>query len=324
MRQTLSKIFLRRLGNLILIKESLLTENTKLNYLLTSAPDSQSDIEKRSKILLTRAEAIAVFPTPVDQIIAAANLKEIHDVEKAKDFFLKSLSKEMRSSFLSGWNKLRGFADLKTKAIYVKPEDVKIREVWPKLHEIGHQILPWQAEATKYLEDNKTLSLECEEEFEIEANACAAELLFQGAVFKEVSNSYRPEFNTIFSMADKFGASIHSTARRFASDSQEPAALLCYYRSKHSFDNDGNAYFILGKAHSASQKFIQKYPEILVPKRLSPNHPWVKSYNVGVQIADTINLDTGYGNEEDFLWESWWNQYNLLVLIRRVPALKIF
>lgn len=298
-------------------------DKEQLSSSITTPPDSISDIKKHAFEILKRAGAVEVFPTPVEDIVQAANLTQLDEIEEAKEFFLKTLSKDVRKSFLSGWSKLRGFADLKKKAIFVKPEDVTTREIWPKLHEVGHQILPWQAEATQYLDDSRSLSFECEEEFEVEANACAAELLFQGEVFKQFSNSYRPEFNTIFHLADQFGSSIHSTARKFASDSQEPLALIAYFKSKYTFDDDGRPHFMLGRSHSASEKFLSKFPEINVPKTLSPSHPWLKSYFEGQATSDGIKLDTGYGHDQNFLWESWWNGYNLLVLIRKRPALKL-
>lgn len=281
-------------------------------------------IKYEAEKLLKKAGAKEIFPTPIDKLIEAASLEEITDIEEAKDFFLRSANKKLRDVFTSGWSKIRGFADIKKKAIFVKPEEVKSREVWPRLHEIGHQILSWQAKATSHLDDNQTLSPECEEIFEQEANACAAELLFQGDVFQRMSNSYKPEFNTIFSLAKTFGASIHSTARIFVNESEEPIAILAFYPSKYTFDENERPYFQLARAHSASKRFVEKYPELKIPKQIAPNHPWLQSYPSGIQISDSMLINVGQKSAKKFLWESWWNGYTLLVLIRRQPPFKIF
>ena len=298
-----------------------MNDYTLLGHLVDSEPDSVSSIKKHAEDILVRAGAVEVFPTPVEQIIAAAELSELDDIEEAKEFFLKTVSKDIRKSFLSGWNKIRGFADLKKKVIFSKPEELPARQVWPKLHEVSHQILPWQAEVVRYLDDDKSLSPSCEEEFELEANFCAGEFLFQGKIFSEMSQSYRPDFGTIFFLADKFGASRQATARKFMNENDEAVALISYYRSKYSFDENGRSYFRLGKAHSVSRKMLKKYSGLHIPDILLPTHPWISSYNDGEVRSEAMLIESEEKGKKQFLWESWWNGYNLLVFLREKPSI---
>lgn len=288
---------------------------------IISGPDEIEIIKKHAAKLIENAGAKGIFPTPIEKLLAAANIEEVYDTEEAHESFLKTATKETKAAFLSAFNKIRGFADLKRRVNYIAPEPATARQNWVKLHELGHQCLPWQKEAMTFVEDNMSLSLECEEEFEKEANAFAGEILFQGDTFLDALSSLRPDFNTVFHLANHFGASRHSAARQLALESDEPLALVSYYKSKRHISVEGKPTLILGRAHSASKKLLKKYPMLQLPQYVLPNHPWYSALTEGVQ-SGVIQLDLGDGSHTSFMWESWWNTYNLLIIIRKTPMLK--
>jgi Zn-dependent peptidase ImmA (M78 family) len=289
----------------------------------TERPDEHEAIKDEAVILLKRARAIGIFPTPIEKLIAAADVDQLDDVEEAKQSFLQTAPAHMRSQLESAWKKLRGFADLKKKVNYIAPEGDSVRQKWPKLHELGHQILPWQQETATFLEDNKSLSPECEERFEHEANDFAGQLLFQADTFFDCASQLYPDFNSVFHIANQFGASRHSTARHFAVESEEPIALVSYYKSNRIFSEDGRPWFMLGRANSASKKLLNKFPNLQVPQQMAPSHAWFAAVSNGDPISSTITLDCGDGSTANFQWSAWWNGYRLLVLIRRAPKFKI-
>ena len=285
-------------------------------------PDSTPDIQAEANKLLKRARVLGIYPTPISPIIEAASLEEIDDFEEIKESFLKSASAKLKLNLTSAFSKLRGLADLKRKAIFVTPDGGSPRENWARLHEIGHQWLPWQNEQYNFIDDSVSLSTECVELFDVEANAFASELLFQGPNFRQMAKSYRPEFETIFQLARLHGASIHATARRFAEECDEPIALISYYPSKYSFDESGAPLFMLGRAHSASVRFVNKYGAAILPDRLSVKHPWLNALTSSEPIDGSVKLEND-GSRIEFLWNAWWNQHRLLVLIRRKPTLTV-
>lgn len=285
-------------------------------------PEEHDAIKKEARKILKAAKAIGVFPTPIEKLMEAANIEQIAELEEIKESFLKQASASMAAAFISAWPKLRGFADLKRKVTYVAP-DTPIREIWPKLHELGHQVLPWQQINLAYMDDQKSLSQECEDRFDQEANDFAGEVLFQGDTFKDVSSSLYPDFDTILTLADKFGASKHATARHFAEQSDEPTALVSYHKSYHGVGLDGRPAWVLGRASSASEKFINKYPNLRLPTVISSSHEWAKAIDEGKSVNGSQMMDCGDGTTASFLWNSWWNHYSLLVLIRKTPRLKI-
>lgn len=285
-------------------------------------PEEHDAIRKEARKLLKAANAIGVFPTPIDQLMAAADIEQITELEDVKESFLKHAPASMAAAFNSGWNKLRGFADLRQKVTYVA-SDTPVREIWPKLHELGHQVLSWQQVNIAYMDDQRSLSQECEELFDQEANDFAGEVLFQGNTFTDLAKSRYADFDTIFTLADKFGASKHATARHFAAESDEPIALVSYYKTSRAVAVDGKQALMIGKASSASNKFIQKYPDLRLPMFIAPTHHWAKAIDEGKAIGGSQIMDCGDGTTANFLWHAWWNTYGLLVLIRKAPRLKI-
>lgn len=285
-------------------------------------PEEHEAIKEEARKLLKRAKALGIFPTPIDALMDAADIEQITDLEEAKKSFFRSVPKHMQAAFTSAWGKLRGFADLKKKVTYVAP-DTPIREIWPKLHELGHQTLIWQNVNVSYVDDQRSLSHDCEELFDREANDFAGEVLFQGEVFTDLSKSLYPDFNSIFHLADKFGASRHATARHFAGESDEPTALISYYPNHRAVSVDGKPALMLGRAHTASEKFIRKYPDLRLPNFLPHTHQWATAIDEGQAVSGSQIMDCGDGTTAKFLWEAWWNTYGLMVLIRKAPKLKI-
>ncbi len=63
------------------------------------------------------------------------------------------------------------------------------RAAFLKLHEVGHDTLPWQR-ALGYADDDATLAPSVKRLFEQEANIAASHLLFQQDYFDDVSRQY--------------------------------------------------------------------------------------------------------------------------------------
>lgn len=286
-------------------------------------PEEHDAIRDEAQKLLNRAKAIGIFPTPIDKLIEAADIEQLDDVEEAKESFIKSMPSHLRGTFESAWSKLRGFADLKKKINYVAPEIDTVREKWPKLHELGHQLLPWQQQTATFLEDQKSLRFDCEERFEQEANDFAGQLLFQGQTFLDLSSQLYPDFNAVFKIANQFGASRHSTARHFAIESEESIALVSYYKSKRILSEDGKPWLTLGSANSASKKFLDKYSDLQLPKQMPPTHEWSLACQSNEPISGNVTMDAGNGSSTNFQWHAWWNGYSLLILLRKAPKLKL-
>jgi Zn-dependent peptidase ImmA (M78 family) len=192
--------------------------------------DSGAEIARRTEKLLRAADADDRLPTPVANIVSAAKLKE------AEESWLSESSLAGVPDYLARkMRKLRGKAhaalDRKTHEIHISPDiDHDGQRRFKTLHEVIHDILPWQDDVA-YADDGMTLSWLTRQKFEQEANQGGAELLFQRELFQTMAADYVVGFPAIIDLADRFGASIHASFRRYVETHKRPMAGVVLDRS---------------------------------------------------------------------------------------------
>ena len=85
---------------------------------------------------------------------------------------------------------------------------------WHEAHEIGHSLIPWHEEVM--LGDNSyTLSQDCHEQVEAEANFAAARLLFLRERFTAEARSLDPSIKAVRELHGIFGNTLSTTLYRF-------------------------------------------------------------------------------------------------------------
>lgn len=291
--------------------------------LIHSPPDSASEIAKLADRALRKAGAIGVLPTPIDDLIKAA---EITDESEAGGVaqFLSTLDEQSRNVFGSVLQKMRGLSDMRARAIYV-PSDKPPRQSFAKAHELGHQIVPWHNPAGRagkvYQDNDATLCPEVQDLYEREANFCASEVIYQGQNFVPHARGYRPSFDAVATLADLHGASRQATLRRYVEAQDEMLAAVSYLPSRVCAA-DGRLPVLCRPRMFGSPKFVLKFGGVKVPEELGSDHPWALARNISEVCEDYIQLECG-GECVSFWWQSWWNSYSLLVLLRREPRLSV-
>lgn len=180
----------------------------------TQAPDERV-IAQRTQELLRRAEAKGRFPTPVDDIVAAAGLVQPKE-SLLSSSVLDQAPSHIRRALRRLSGRVRAVLDRKTHEVHVDPSiHNQGRVAFHKLHEVTHEILPWQ-QALAYADDDGTLSPATHRLFEWEANIGASNLLFQNEYFDDLVRQYEIGMAAILELAETVGASGHATFRRFA------------------------------------------------------------------------------------------------------------
>ena len=89
------------------------------------------------------------------------------------------------------------------------------RVAFKTLHEVTHDMLPWQRELG-YADDASTLSHETRRLFERQANVGSAELLFQRDLYRDMAHEYTIGLAAVFDTANKFGSSRRAALHRYA------------------------------------------------------------------------------------------------------------
>ena len=275
-------------------------------------PESADEVSKFARSALQAADAIGQLPTPIDDLLAAAKVGNLEITEEVKKSFASRLIGPARLEFDLMWEKIRGIADLRERITYVAENTTQSRIRFAKGHELGHEVLPWHYLDPGRFDDEKSLTYEAEEIFDMEANFFSAEVIFQGSNFTRLVRDYSVSFKSIFHLAGKHGASRHATAWRYVEEQDESVALVIYWPSKFNPE-----IFRRGKI-VASSNFLRKFRDIDLPQRLDPSHYWMTSRFSNLVQGDMVSLTSGKGTFR-FDWETWWNGYGLLVMLRRKP-----
>jgi len=100
-----------------------------------------------------------------------------------------------------------------------------------KFHDIAHYVLPKHVEKF-YFCRGQDMSPSTKLQYEMEANAFAADLIYKGDIFTIESNSMNISFETVIFLKDKYGSSIESTARHFVECNWHPCLFVVYEKEE--------------------------------------------------------------------------------------------
>lgn len=271
---------------------------------------SKKDIENISYDILKSSKALDVFPTPITKITDYSDLI----IETGID--LATLEKKHKGfnfndAFKSGWEKVRGFLDRREKIIYIDTTQNENRQGFVKLHEVGHNVLPWQNATMQFLDNDDTLDLDIIEEFEAEANYFASITLFQNDRFENEVKKYELGLPTVMQLSKHFGASNHATYRRYVENSKQRCALLILENlsSKGAVVNGNfrNAFY--------SNSFIKDFGEVSWPEKFGykwefmKDHAFKRKHKLDGLI--TLPLET---LDQNFNYHYFNNSYNVFVM----------
>lgn len=192
--------------------------------------EAADDICKRVDRLLRAADAYGRFPTPVDDIVAAAQLTFADDYVLDESAIRKAPA-YLRGLLRSAKNKVQGLVDRRARVVHISPNiEHAGKRRFVALHETTHQILPHQRDLL-YADDHETLSPTTNRLFEQEANQGAAELLFQRHAFTRDAVDMEISVAAIWALAERYGSSFHAAVRRYAETHPGPVAAIVLDRT---------------------------------------------------------------------------------------------
>lgn len=181
--------------------------------MLREIPDGAA-IRKATDRLLRVAAARNRLPTPVDDLVAAAGLTQ-PDHSMLSNFILAQAPDHIQRAFRKVQGKVQAILDRQAREIHIDPSIHNQAKIgYRKLHEVAHDILPWQT-ALGYAEDAAAFDPTLRKTFEWQANQGAAELLFQGDLFRDIASDYAISMPTILELAGLIGASGHAAFVRY-------------------------------------------------------------------------------------------------------------
>ncbi|HRI34692.1 MAG TPA: ImmA/IrrE family metallo-endopeptidase, partial [Saprospiraceae bacterium] len=187
------------------------------------------------------------------------------------------------------------------------------RKNFVKLHEVGHAVLPWQKSVHNILQDDdNSLHLDTNEEFEAEANYFASITLFQHDRFNFELDKLNLSIESAMSLAKIFGASVHASLRRYIECSEKRCALLVL----ENISAMGTPVQCNLRNKFLSKKFKKSFNDLIIPEVLGYKWLFVQDYYYKRKFKKntSISLITSNGNA-DFTYQFFYNGYNAFVFI---------
>jgi len=271
---------------------------------------TKKDIEAISMDILKESKSYGVFPTPVDKIVQCAELKigggiDLESIRKKSSGF--NITEVLKSAV----SKVRGILDRSEKVIYLDLTQIDSRKAFVTLHETGHSVLPWQGEILQYVDDDNTLDLATQEDFEAEANFFASATLFQNDLFNQESKKLELGVSAPLYLSKKFGASGHAALRRYVELHKSRCSLLVLEPSKN-IPKGANL-----RNHFYSQSFIKEYGGLSWPATFDFKWPFMLDLvmNKKLKTNGTLTVPTSNGEMVEFGYEYFNNTYNVFVMI---------
>lgn len=280
-------------------------------------------IEKRAGQLLDRASGWGVFPTPIDDLVAAAKLQiapsSMFDASRILAY-LRDKTGEAAHRIKSALSKVLGLYDVHERVIHIDDTVRESRQNFLKLHETGHHEIPSHRGAFGLFQDcERTLSPEIADQFEREANNFARFVLFQGDSFSRMAADCTFGIKAPMNLSKKFGASIYASTREYVRTNTRPC--LVFVLEPIEILVGGGARAAVRRVETSSlfkeQFGLPRETEITLDHQLGPVLPIGRRMSRPHSIAV---LDRN-GVTQECLAEAFDTKFNVLILLYPVKAL---
>jgi hypothetical protein len=294
-------------------------------------PEDLRAVERRAHKILDKSAAWGRFPTPVDDILAAANLrveaKSLQDAEgllaylTGKAAMAAEQALQKIKAVKSALSKVFGIYDPADATIHIDLEVSKSKQTFLKLHETGHHELPAHRTLFRLFQDcDKTLAPDVADRFEREANNFARFALFQGDGYAGMAADHKMAVRTPMALASKFGASIYASCREFARTNHRECLVMVLNPAE---------YCNIAGLRCAVRR-IEPSPSFrasfIIPSDewITLDHPlgrMIPRYGKRMVQPSTFAMKDRNGDARECVAESFDTKHNVIILIYPVKAL---
>lgn len=288
-------------------------------YRIATQPENAVEIRKQIQRLLRAADVGDRLPTPRDDVVAAAELaflKEI-DLRSFDEGSARAGLASIVQLLSSAVRKVKGLLHFKKRIIYIDPLAHPSSVPFITYHEVSHKILPGhRVLSDPHLDNDMSLDPVFARELEIEANIGATLLIFQLDRFAREIRDSPFGLASAAEFAQKYAASFHSTFRHYTETTEKECALLVL-----SPPTDASEQFSLWYAIS-SCSFKERFGMIDWPKYYAKDDPVfgaaVDDLDSEIKEGEMVLSDTR-GFRIQCQTESFHNSFNCFVLLYPKP-----
>ena len=195
----------------------------------TLSPGQLARVIKEAERALREGSVLGILPTPIEQIMAVARVREVEEDVLNPSFVAKIMGKAEKAgqTIKRALSKVMGLFHASEGLVFLDQTLILVRKRFIRLHESAHGFLPWQRPMYAVVEDcEKSLDPETADLFDREANVFASEVLFQLDTFREMAEEMPFEIWTPVKLAPKFSASIYASIRQYVSKNNCACAVV--------------------------------------------------------------------------------------------------
>lgn len=286
-------------------------------------PDQMRAVEERASGLLDLAAGWDRFPTPVPDILEAAQLKvapvNAFDPGRIMEYVL-SRAGRVTTTLKSAISKVLGIYDADEELIHIDGTVSESKQNFVKLHEAGHHRLPWHKWLFRIFQDcAKTLSPETAELFEREANNFARFVLFQGGGYERIAADYPLDIKSPMKLAKKFGSSVYASCREFARTNHRPCLVYVLEPIEYCAQSGARAAVRRIEASPSFEILFGKPADTVI----TLDHPigHVLPLRRRMTRPTSVLIKDRNGDPHECLVEAFDTTYNVLIIIYPVKFL---
>lgn len=226
--------------------------------------ESRKEIRRHTERLLQKADAAGSWPTPVDNIVEASKIHVNEDESPFSESAFRKAPKYLKKAIAAiKSSRVHAILDRQQKVVHLDPGiEHPARKNFLKLHEVVHEILPWQDELA-FADDLGVLSRPTYDLFEREANHGAADLYFQGDRFAKMASEYKTGIAAVAELSNKVGSSLRATLRQYAECHR--GAVCAIYLAPSPCQSEPLAYrrFEVSQSAAWTERFGSTWPQRL-------------------------------------------------------------
>jgi hypothetical protein len=298
---------------------------------VTKADDSSLDpedlraVEERARRLLDRASAWDRFPAPLEDILAAANVRvaqtSLFDPVAVMEY-LAGKAIQTATVVKSALGKLFGLYDSADTLIHIDDSAIKSKskKTFLTLHETAHHDLPVHKRMFRFFQDSEQhLDPEIADQFEREANNFARFALFKGGTYAQHAADCKFDIKTPITLAKKFGASNYASAREFARTHHRACTVYILEPIE----------LVQGHGARAAVRRIEPSPSFILQfgkptdTVITPDHCLGRILPIGRKMTrpTTLSLRDRNGIPHECVAEAFDTTHNVIILLYPVKAL---
>jgi hypothetical protein len=288
------------------------------------SPDQWARIRKEAERALRAAGALGVLPTPIDEIMRVACVREIEEDALNPSFITKLLGKAEKAgqAIKRAAAKVLGLFHASDGLVFIDRSLMAVKQTFVRLHESAHGFLPWQRPMYAIVQDcESALDPHTADLFDREANNFATEVLFQLDTFRDRAEEMPFSIWTPVKLAKDFKASNYAAIRQYVSKNHRTCAVVVINPPEIHLTTGFRATL---RRVVASEAFRKQFGNITWPEVYTPNDEIGRFIPVAKRRASgrrSLGLRDANGNLHECVAESFSSGHQVFVLVHATSAL---